>query len=117
MIFRRRRARSRNAETRSFEGVETDGLAEDDAGPKWPTLDLFQDLSTRDIEALAWHGDTLFVVGSHSRNKDCVRKPKRQRLRVLAEPCVVEPDTPQRARQCGLVLQRFVLLFVTSNDL
>jgi hypothetical protein len=34
----------------------------------------------RDIEALARVGDAVLVVGSHSRNKDCEEKPKRQRL-------------------------------------
>lgn len=38
----------------------------------------------RDIEALAaLSGERILVVGSHSRNKRCEARPKRQRLRVL----------------------------------
>lgn len=42
-----------------------------------------KDLGPRDIEALASDGDLLVVVGSHSRNKRCERKPKRQRIRLM----------------------------------
>lgn len=36
-----------------------------------------------DIEALAAVGDALLVVGSHSRNKSCEEKSRRQRLRLF----------------------------------
>ncbi|MCB1036017.1 MAG: DUF3616 domain-containing protein [Acidobacteria bacterium] len=37
----------------------------------------------RDIEALAQVGDSVLVVGSHSRGGPCEAKPKRRRLRFL----------------------------------
>lgn len=37
----------------------------------------------RDIEALVRVGDTVLVIGSHSRNNRCEARPERQRLRRL----------------------------------
>ncbi len=63
----------------------------------------------RDIEALAQVGDSVLVVGSHSRNSRCEEKTKRQRLRLLAsrsdgslkeqQPAIDDEATWAKARE------------------
>lgn len=51
MIFSRRR--SRHQETRTLSPMVSDPIEQDGLANRWPTLDLFQDLSTADVEAIA----------------------------------------------------------------